>query len=94
MKLIYTNRILVDTTGTLIVKGRNIPDDVDIKQVTIVPDGVSDYYIKGLHSDSDWVLVENGSAFEITGLTSSTWDVLYVKAASSTINLNLLVKGM
>lgn len=96
---LYTNEISVDTNGVLIEKAQSaangkIPSDLAILAVSIEPQESADaYYIKGCHSEADWILQKAGQIYTIEGLDASVWRLFYVKSTTGTITMNLSIKG-
>lgn len=99
MKLAFTDAITIDTSATLIQIGDTagsgvIPNDVTPRAISVQPEDVSnDYYIRGIHNDSNWVKISNGQAFAMEGLTDETRYIMYVKSSTGSITLNIFVKG-
>lgn len=102
MNIAYTDTFTVNTDAVLVAKsaspgGALIPDNIAVRQITIWPsrsgEAYSDFYVKGIHSSSDWVKYEEDMPIHsITGLVDSTSIYFYVKADSE-ITMNIEVKG-
>lgn len=103
MNLAFTDSFSVDTNEILIQRGSSagngvIPHEIIVRAISIVPSKEDNeypsYYIKGIHSDSNWVEMESGTpVFVLEGLDDSTTMFFYVRSASGTITLNLFIKG-
>lgn len=105
MSLVYTATFTVTTTSVDIKRastgdseGDNvIPADVRVAKITLIPtptDGTfPDYYVKGIHSASEWTLVpKEAPTFTIENVIGLT-PILAVKSASGSITMNLFVNG-
>jgi len=97
----YSATFEIDTNGVVIQRGiaggNEIPLDIFVRSLVIVPtpsDGTfPDYYIKGTHPQSEWVLVPKESPIHRESGLSNRSPILEVKAASGTITMNLFVDG-
>ena len=98
----YTNSFTVDTNGVAIYRGdggtgNEIPTDIEVQTVVIVPTPSSgefpDYYVKGTHTDSDWVLVPKETPVHRDDVSGNPSPILWVKSASGTITINMFVTG-
>jgi hypothetical protein len=103
MNLIYTEAVTVDTAGINISLGTtgsspgngSIPNGIKVFDVTIWPTSASQsYLVKGTNGNSEWITVRAGEAFSLGGIGGySTRDILRVKAATGSFELNIAVKG-
>jgi hypothetical protein len=100
--LVWTDIITITTAGTLIQRGTVggsgvIPDTIGIRSISIwASDLTKQFYVRGMSSDSscNWVPSPTGQAFPIEGLSDECRDIMYVKAATGTMQLVIAVKGV
>jgi hypothetical protein len=103
MNLSYTSSFSVDTNGVIIKKDSTpdngvIPNSISVRAINIIPDKVAgafpDYWVRGIHEDSEWVKVDKGTpSYSIEGLGDDSSLYFYVKSDSGSITMNLHVKG-
>lgn len=102
MNIAYTDTFTVDTNGVLVARsatpgGNLIPDSISVRSISVWSSKSNgayvDFYIKGIHSSSDWVKYEEDMPIHnLEGCVDSTSIYFYVKADSE-ITMNILVKG-
>lgn len=102
MNLSYTDSFSLTTTEKLIQKGDTpgdgvIPNSISVRAISVVPTKSTTfpaYWVKGIHTSSDWVKIDGDTPiYSISGLSDGTNLYFYIKSDSGSITMNLHVKG-